>query len=64
MPFSIAPGLEEYQRKHEFLDGLNGVINIADYICIYGCGDTKEEADIDHDLNLTRPLKKSNEHNL
>ena len=35
------------------LDGLNRVINIADDICVYGCGDTKEEADIDHDQNLT-----------
>ena len=53
MPFGIASGSEEYQRRqHEFLDGLNGVINIADDICVYGCGDTKEEADIDHDRNL------------
>jgi len=50
MPFGIAPGLEEYQgRQHEFLDGLDGVINIEDDICVYGCGDTKEEAAIDHD---------------
>ena len=33
MPFGIASGPEEYQwRQHEFLDGLNGVINIADDI--------------------------------
>ena len=50
MPFGIASGLEEYQRRqHEFLDGLNGIINIADVICVYGCGDTKEETDPDHD---------------
>ena len=35
---------EEYQRRQqEFLGGLNGVINIADDICIFGCGNTKEE---------------------
>ena len=46
MPFGIASGPEEYQRQqHEFLDGLNGVINITDDICVYGCGDTKEQAD-------------------
>ena len=65
MPFGIASGPGEYQRQqHECLDGLNGVTNIADDICVYGCGDTKEEADIDHDINLTRVLKKWNEHDL
>ena len=54
MPFGIASGPEEYQRRqHEFLDGLQGVINIADNICVFGCGDSKEEADLDHDKNLT-----------
>ena len=65
MPFGIASGPEEYQRRqHEFLDGLNGVINIADDICVYGCGDSKEEADIDHDRNLTQLLEKCNKHDL
>ena len=50
MPFGIASRPEEYQqRQHEFLDRLSGVINIADDICVYGCSDIKEEADIDHD---------------
>ena len=54
MPFGIASGPEEYQRQqHEFLDGLQGVINIADDICVFGCGNSKEEADLDHDKNLT-----------
>ena len=48
---SSAP--EEYQRRqHEFLDVLQSVISIADDIPIFGCGHTKEEADIDHDRNL------------
>ena len=65
MPFGIASGPEEYQRRqHEFLDGLNGVINIADDICVYGCGDTKEEADIDHDRNLIHLLEKCSDHDL
>ena len=42
MPFGIASGPEEYQRReHEFLDGLRGVINIAHDICMYGCGNRK-----------------------
>ncbi|CAB4040283.1 Hypothetical predicted protein [Paramuricea clavata] len=45
MPFGISSGPEEYQRRQrEFLDGLEGVINIADNICIFGCGDTDEQA--------------------
>ena len=65
MPFGITSGLEEYQRrKHEFLDGLHGVINIADDICVFGCGDPREEADIDHNRNLTSLLDKCNNHGL
>ena len=65
MPFGIASGPEEYQRRqHEFLDGLRGVINIADDICVFGCGDTKEEADIDHDRNLTNLLEKCSKYDL
>ena len=65
MPFGIALGLEEYQRRqHEFLDGLHGVINIADDICVFRCGDSKEEADIDHDKNFTSMLEKCSNHDL
>ena len=64
MPFGIASGPEEYQQRQHELDGLNGVINIADDSCVYGCGDTKEEADIDHDRNLTQLLEKCNKHDL
>lgn len=46
------------------MDGLSEVINIADDIYVYGCGDTKEEADIDHDRNLTQLLEKCNEHDI
>jgi hypothetical protein len=59
MPFGISSGPEEYQRRqHEFLEDLKGVINIADDICIFGCGNTKEEADQDHDKNLIALLDK------
>ena len=65
MPFGIASGPEEYQRhQHEFLDGLHRVINIADDICVFGCGDSKEEADIDHDKNFTSLLGKCSNHDL
>ena len=65
MPFGIASGPEEYQRRqHEFLDGLQGVINIADDICVFGCGNSKEEADLDHDKNLISLLEKCSKQDL
>ena len=65
MPFGIASGPEEYQRRqHEFLDGLQGVINIADDICVFRCVNSKEEADLDHDKNLTSLLEKSSKQDL
>ena len=63
MPFGIASGPEEYHRlQHEFLDGLQGVVNIADDICVFGCGNSKEEACLDHDKNLTSLLEKCSKH--
>ena len=65
MPFGIPSGPEEYQRReHEFLDGLRGVINIADDIYMYGCGNTKEDADVYHDRNLVQLMEKCAEHDL
>ena len=65
MPFGIASGPEEYQRRqHEFLDGLQGVINIANDICVFGCGNSKEEDDLDHDKNLTSLLEKCSKQDL
>ena len=65
MPFGISSGPEEYQRRQqEFLEGLNGVTNIAEDICILGCGNTKEEADKDHDRNLISLLDRCSKRNL
>ena len=65
MPFGIASGPEEYQRRqYESLDGLQGVINIAEDISVFGCGNSKEEADMDHDKNLTSLLEKCSKQDL
>ena len=65
VPFGIASKPEEYQRrKHEFLDGLQGVINNADDICVFGCGNSKEEADLDHNKTLTSLLEKCSKQDL
>lgn len=65
MPFGIKPAAEEYQRRqHEVLQGLKGVAVIADDILVYGCGDTNEEAMVDHDNNLTALLQRARTVNL
>ena len=52
------------RRQREFLNGLRGVINIADDICVYGCGETNEDAYIDHHRNLAQLLEKCAEHDV
>ena len=65
LPFGISSAPEEFQRRQrEVLEGLEGVINISDDILIYGCGDTQEEADKDHDKNLIDLLERCRERNL
>ena len=53
LPYGVSSGPEEYQaRQQEALAGLKGICNIADDVLIYGCGQTKEKAEKDHDENL------------
>ena len=60
MLFGISTAPEEFQRRqHEVLEGLPGVEVIADDILVYGSGDTKEQADLDHDRNLIGLLERA-----
>ena len=53
MPYGISPAPEIFQRKMlEALSGLHGIACIADDILVFGCGDTADEARVDHDRNL------------
>ena len=53
LPYGVSSGPEEYQaRLQEALAGLKGVCNIADDVLIYGCRETHEQAEKDHDKNL------------
>ena len=52
------------RRQQEFLEGLNGVINIADDIGVFGCGDTEEKANEDHNKNLIMLLNRCRERDL
>ena len=59
-PFGLSSAPEEFQRRmNEAILGLKGVTSIADDVLIYGCGETVEEAQRDHDENLIALLDKS-----
>ena len=65
MPFGVSLGPEEYQRRqHEVLEGLKGVVNKADDILVFGCGDSIEEAEKDHDVNLWNLMLRCRKVNL
>ena len=64
MPFGVSLGPEEYQRRqHEALEGLTGVVNKADDILVFGSGDSMEEAEKDHDINLWNIMLRCRELN-
>ena len=64
-PFGISSAPEEYQRRQkEVLKGLEGVNIIADDIICFGSGDSKQEAEKDHDKNLIALLNRAKEVNL
>ena len=64
-PFGISSAPEEYQRRQkELLEGLAGVDVIADDIICYGCGETVEEAEADHDRNFIAILERARKVNL
>ena len=58
MPFGISSAPEEFQRRmHAVQQGLRGVEVIADGILVFGCGDSEEECQRDHDTNLQMLLQ-------
>jgi len=64
IPFGIKPASEEYQRRQECLEGLDGIESIADDILVIGHGETMEEAYINHDRNLENLFQRYRERKL
>ncbi|XP_061170331.1 uncharacterized protein K02A2.6-like [Saccostrea echinata] len=65
MPFGISTAPEEYQRRQDqAVEGLPGVLSIADDILVYGEGDTGEDAILDHDQKLKALMKRCRERGL
>ena len=65
LPFGICSASEEYQqRMMQAVEGLKGIVVVADDILVLGQGETDEEAEKDHDQNLEELLKRCRETNL
>ena len=59
LPFGVTSASEEYQqRMMQELEGLEGIVIVADDILILGNGSTDREAEINHDKNLVELLKR------
>ena len=53
LPFGLKVSSEIFQRRLlEALEGLNGLLCVADDIIVIGRGETLTEANMDHDVNL------------
>ena len=62
LPFGLSVSPEIFQKRViQTLEGLDGVLNIADDILIYGVGDSPEEANADHDRKLEALLQRCRE---
>ncbi|XP_062713612.1 uncharacterized protein K02A2.6-like [Aedes albopictus] len=65
MPFGISLAPEVYQKaQQQVIAGLRGVRCIADYVIVFGCGDTIEEAMLDHNRNLEAAMQRFRERRL
>ena len=65
MPFGISSTPEEFQRRmHTALQGLHGEEVITDDILVFGCNDTDEECQRDHDANLKNLLQRARDKEL
>ncbi len=65
LPFGVSSAPEEFQmRLSTALEGLEGVINIADDILLFGEGDTYDTAEIDHDRRFVALMERLKQKNI
>ena len=65
LPFGLKVSSEIFQKKlQQALSGLDGVECVADDIIVFGVGDTKEEAQENHDQRLRALLQRCREKNI
>ena len=65
LPFGISSAPEEFQQRLlTALEGLDGIICIADDILIFGEGSSLEEAEISHDTRITALFERCMQKNI
>ena len=65
MPFGICSTPEVWQqRMNQLIEELPGIEVIADDLLVCGSGDTTEEAQVNHDLNLRAFINRAREKGL
>ena len=65
MPFGVSCAPEIFQKaQQQVVSGLKGVRCLADDIIVFGCGETVEEAMVDHNQNLRNVLQRCRERGL
>ena len=63
LPFGLSVSPEIFQKRlTQAIEGLDGVLNIADDILIFGVGDTEETANAYHDAKLQALLERCRDH--
>ena len=63
LPFGLSVSPEIFQKRlTQAIEGLDGVLNIADDILIFGVGETEETANADHDAKLQALLERCRDH--
>ena len=65
LPFGLSVSSEIFQKRvNQALEGLSGVLDIADDILVYGVGNNEQEATADHNRNLEALLQRCRERNI
>ena len=65
LPYGVSAADEEIQKRiHEVVEGLEGVVSIANGLLVYGVGDTKEDSERDHVKCLLALLDRARVRNL
>ena len=62
LPFGLAVSSEIFQKRLIVaLEGLDGVVCVADDILVYGVGDNEQQATLDHDEKLRKLMTRCSE---
>ena len=65
LPFGLSVSSEIFQKRvNQALEGLSGVLDIADDILVFGVGNNEQEATADHNRNLEALLRRCRERNI